>query len=95
MSIHYLCNVLCVGLLLDFGGYLEYDESSRQCQVHRATQLMLNKLVWQATYLVLVQEIDSLHQLEHIRLHSHIGDSMWHQFHVMEEGSIHEFKHQV
>ena len=42
-----------------------------------------------------MQEMDSLHQLKHVRLHSLIWNSMLHQFHVMEEGSVHELKYKV
>lgn len=48
-----------------------------------------------ATYLVLVQKLDSLHQLEHVRLHSLFRDAMWHLLHVMKEGPVHELEHQV
>ena len=36
-----------------------------------------------------------MNQLEHVRLHSLVGDAMWHFFHVVKEGSVHELKHQV
>lgn len=46
-------------------------------------------------YLVVVHNLDSKNRLEHVQLHSLVEHALWHLVHSVEEGSVHDIKHQV